>query len=258
MKVVLFCGGFGTRLREYSTTIPKPLVNVGSRPIVWHLMRYYAHFGHTEFVLCLGYLGETIKEYFLNYDARMSDDFVLAKGETRLLEAQTDVPDWTIHFVDSGVHANVGKRLHSIQPLLEGEPSFLVNYADQLTDLPLDDYLAAAQNQNCIASLVSVRPYGSYHTIEIHDSGRVKDIRAVDATEHWINGGYMLLKQEIFDYLRPGEELVEEPFRRLVEQQQLFAYRYTGFWKAMDTYKDKLFFDEMIEREERPWEVWKS
>lgn len=256
MKVVLFCGGMGTRMREFSETIPKPLVTVGHRPIIWHLMRHFAHFGHTDFILCLGYKGTMIKEYFLNYSRFAGDDFRLEKGEPRLHRNGTDVTDWNIEFVDTGLHRNIGERLVAVRHLLRDEAMFMANYSDQLCDLNLDTYVARAQAMNKIASIVAVKPAGSYHAIRADADGNVQHIGLWAEAELWINGGYMLLRQEVFDHIEPGDELVEAPFQRLIQKQQLYCYRHSGFWKAMDTYKDKLSFDEAHESGHRPWEVW--
>ncbi len=256
MKVVLFCGGMGTRMREFSETIPKPLVNVGHRPIIWHLMRHFAHFGHTDFILCLGYKGEMIREYFLNYNPLMSEDCRLEKGKPRLVSQGTDVPDWNIHFVDTGLRRNIGERLFAIKHLLKDEKVFLANYSDQLCDIDLNEYIALANSSAKIASFVAVRPPGSYHSVSTLEDGTVSYIGPWADSELWINGGYLVLRREIFEYMEPGDELVEAPFQRLIKKQQLFAHRHTGFWKAMDTYKDKLSFDEDYENGRRPWELW--
>lgn len=258
MKVVLFCGGMGTRMREYSDTIPKPLVNIGPRPIIWHLMRHFAHHGHTEFVLCLGYKGELIRDYFLNYNPVMSEDCSLVKGKPQLPKSGTDVGDWTIHFVDTGLKRNIGERLVAVKHLLADDEMFLANYSDQLCDIDLGAYVDLARRQDRIASFVSVRPPGSYHSVQAQPDGVVSYIGPWADAELWINGGYMLLKREIFDHIEPGDELVEQPFQRLIAKQQLFTHRHTGFWKAMDTYKDKLSFDEDYESGRRPWEVWRK
>src|SRR5262245_7456361 len=142
MKVVLFCGGLGTRLREHSETVPKPMVNIGYRPIIWNLMKYYAYYGHTDFVLCLGYRGDVIKQYFLNYDECLSNDCVLSRGGQTLHVFNRDIEDWTITFVDTGLHTNIGQRLKAVEPYLDGEEMFLANYSDGLADLPLPEYLA--------------------------------------------------------------------------------------------------------------------
>jgi glucose-1-phosphate cytidylyltransferase len=257
MKVVLFCGGLGTRLREHSETIPKPLVTVGARPIIWHLMKYYAHYGHREFVLCLGYGGHHIRQFFLNYDAREAEDFVLRRGVSGLRRTETDVPDWTIHFVDTGLHANIGERLLAVKDLVDSEEVFLANYSDGLSNLPLQEYLEWFHEQSATASFLAVKPSQSFHLVEMQQSGRVERLHEVRETDTWINGGFMILTRSIFDAIHPGEELVEQPFARLIENGKLVAYRYEGFWKAMDTVKDKLSYDQMDARGERPWAFWR-
>jgi glucose-1-phosphate cytidylyltransferase len=256
MKVVLFCGGMGTRMREFSETIPKPLVSVGHRPIIWHLMRHFAHYGHTDFILCLGYKGELIKQYFLNYDPLMSEDCTLEKGVARRQSGGTDVPDWNIHFVDTGLKRNIGERLVAVRRLVENEEMFLANYSDQLCDIDLGQYVELARSRGKIASVIGVRPAGSYHSLSATSDGTVTRIGPWSHSDLWINGGYMLLRPAVFDYIEPGDELVEAPFQRLIAKQQLFCHRHEGFWKAMDTYKDKLSFDEAYESGRRPWEVW--
>lgn len=256
MKVVLFCGGLGTRLREHSDTIPKPLVSIGSRPIIWHLMRYYAHYGHNDFILALGYRGEMIREYFLNYDECMSNDFVLY-GDSRKTELlSSDVHNWRITFTDTGVHSNLGERLMRVRKYLDGESMFLANYSDGLSDLPLDSYLDDFVAQNLTASFVSVRPSQSFHLVETAADNRVAELRPMTGSDVWVNGGFFCFRSEIFDYMREGEELVEEPFSRLIEKRQLWSPRYTGFWAAMDTFKDKIRFDRMEARDQCPWKVW--
>lgn len=258
MKVVLFCGGLGTRLREHSETIPKPLVNVGIRPIVWHLMRYYAHFGHKDFILCLGYRGDLIREYFLNYSECMSNDFVMSDGGRRVEPLTHDIADWRITFVDTGMHANLGQRLLRVRKYLEGEEMFLANYSDGLCDLRLDAYIDEFNRREVIAGAVAVRPSQSLHAIRMDDQGMVSAIESVRDSDYWINGGFFCLRQEIFDYLREGEELVEEPFQRLIRSRQLWTHRHPGFWAAMDTFKDKITLDRMEARGDCPWMVWRT
>jgi glucose-1-phosphate cytidylyltransferase len=257
MKVVLFCGGQGTRLREYSETIPKPLVNVGNRPILWHLMKYYAHYGHTEFVLCLGYRGDLVREFFLDYDPRRYDDFVMEQGNSTVLPNGSDTRDWSIEFVDTGQRSNIGERLMAVREHLRDEEMFFANYADQLSDLPLDQYLEGFQRSQATAGFLSVRPSQSFHLVEQDSAGLVTRLAPVVEFPIWINGGFIVLKNGIFDYMRPGEELVVEPFSRLLKEQLLYTQQYSGFWKALDTFKDKLGYDEMDAAGERAWEVWK-
>jgi len=257
MKVVLFCGGLGTRLREHSDTIPKSLVNVGYRPILWHLMRYYAHFGHKDFVLCLGYRGDMIREFFLDYRAAMSTDFVLSEGGRRIELFDEGVDDWRITFVDTGMHSNLGQRLVRVRDQVEGEEMFLANYSDGLSDLPLNQHVAKFREGNAVASFLSVRPSQSFHAVQSNDRGLVTAIEPVSASDYWINGGFFCLRREIFDYIQPGEELVEQPFQRLLAQKKLTTLRYEGYWAAMDTFKDKITLDRMEARGDCPWMVWK-
>lgn len=258
MKVVLFCGGLGTRLREHSDTIPKPLVTVGYRPIIWHLMRYYAHFGHKDFVLCLGYRGEMIREYFLNYRDCMSNDFVLSLPEREIEPLQRDVEGWRITFVDTGMHANLGQRLRRVQHLLQGESMFLANYSDGLSDLDLNQSITDFQASDAVASFLAVRPAQSFHSVTADKEGLVTGIESMHRSDVWINGGFFCLRNGIFDVLHEGEELVEQPFQRLVAQRKLHARKHEGFWAAMDTFKDKISFDRMEAKGNCPWMVWRD
>ncbi|WP_287985673.1 sugar phosphate nucleotidyltransferase [Piscinibacter sp.] len=255
---MLFCGGLGTRLREHSETIPKPLVNVGIRPIVWHLMRYYAHYGHKDFILCLGYRGDLIREYFLNYNECMSNDFVMSEGGRKIEPITSDIADWRITFVDTGMHANLGQRLLRVRKYLEGEEMFLANYSDGLSDLRLDSYIETFRQRNVIGGAVAVRPSQSLHAIRMDEQGMVQGIESVADSDYWINGGFFCLRQEIFEHIEEGEELVEEPFRRLIDKRQLWTHRHPGFWAAMDTFKDKIALDRMEARGSCPWMVWKG
>ncbi len=258
MKVVLFCGGMGTRLREHSDTIPKPLVNIGVRPIVWHLMRYYAHYGHKDFVLALGYRGELIRDYFLNYNECMSNDFTLSEGGRKVELHATDIQDWRITFVDTGLHANIGQRLTKVREYLRGEKVFLANYADGLSDVPLDKMIADFHAKNVVASFAGVNGSSSFHTVEATPDGIATRIEAVSDKELLLNGGFFVLRQDIFDYIEPGDELVERPFKRLIEKKLLSVYRHHGFWRAMDTFKDKITLDRMEAQGDCPWMVWKK
>jgi len=256
MKVVLFCGGLGTRLREHSDTVPKPLVNIGYRPVLWHLMKYYAHHGHKDFFLCLGYRGDLIKEFFLKYEECMSNNFTLSEGGRRIALENRDLDDWRITFVDTGLHSNIGQRLLRVKRYLAGEDAFLANYADGLTDLPLNQYVDRSLASGATASFLSVRTAQSFHAVHTDASGVVTDFGRVSESEFWVNAGYFVFRPGIFDVLQEGDELVEAPFQRLIEQRKLFSYRYPGFWKCMDTFKDKIDFDRMYARGDSPWKVW--
>ena len=258
MKVVLFCGGLGTRLREHSESTPKPLVNIGHRPILWHLMRYYAHFGHKDFILCLGYRGCLIREFFLSYNECMSNDFVLSAGGKEVELLTSDVHDWRITFVDTGLNSNIGQRLLRVRRHLAGEKAFLANYADGLSDLPLDRQIADFERRGVTASFVAVPPKQSFHGVQADDGGLVTAFGAMSDCGFSINAGFFCLRSDIFDYIREGDELVEQPFHRLIARRQLAVFRYDGFWQPMDTFKDRVAFDSMDARGECPWMLWKQ
>ncbi|MFZ0634787.1 MAG: sugar phosphate nucleotidyltransferase [Candidatus Acidiferrales bacterium] len=258
MKVVLFCGGLGRRLRDYSESIPKPMVPIGYRPILWHLMKYYAHFGHKDFILCLGYRGDAIKEYFLNFNECVSNDFVLSSGGAKLELLNRDIQDWTITFAETGANSNIGQRLRAIERYVKDEPVFLANYSDGLTDLHFPTYLDCAMKQNKVASFVSVKPNLSYHLVQSEPGGLVSEITPITQTNVRVNGGYFVFKQDIFHYLKNGEELVLEPFQRLIAEKQLAVYEHDGFFACMDTFKDKQQLDDVYSQGDAPWEVWKD
>jgi glucose-1-phosphate cytidylyltransferase len=256
MKVVLFCGGLGTRLREHSDTIPKPLVTIGYRPILWHLMRYYAHFGHREFILCLGYRGDLIREYFLNYNEAMSNDFTLHQSTRRVELHHEDAHDWTITFVDTGLHASIAERLLRVQSYLAGESEFLANYSDGLANAPLDQMIADFRRKQVVASFLSVRIPQSFAAVQASDEGIVTSIGAVQDHHPRINGGFFVLRRDIFGFIREGEELVDQPFARLIAARKLATFPWDGFWQCMDTFKDKINFDRMDARGDCPWKIW--
>ena len=258
MKVVLFCGGQGTRLRDYSDAIPKPMVPIGDRPILWHIMKYYAYFGHKDFVLCLGYQGAAIKEYFLNYEESVSNDFVLSNGGSDIQLFNSDIHDWSITFVDTGVHASIGERLKAVERHVKDEEVFLANYTDGLTDLWLPDYIEAFESSDKTAGFLAVHSPQSFHIASIADNGVVRGIGPLSESGHWIDGGFFAFRNEFFADLKPGEDLVSEPFQRLIQREALMAHRYEGFWRPMDTFKDKQAFDDLYETGEVPWELWKK
>ena len=256
MKVVLFCGGFGMRMREYSEALPKPMVPIGYRPILWHIMKYYAHYGHKDFILCLGYKADVIKKYFLEYDECVSNDFVLSHGGENLELLNSDIHDWNITFVDTGLASNIGQRLKAVQKHLAGEDIFLANYTDGLSDVPLPEVITLFQRSDNIVCFVSVTPRASFHLIETDGTGVVKSIEHIGRSGARMNGGFMVLRQAIFDYMNDGDELVEEPFRRLITQGKLMTYPHDGYWACMDTFKEKQDLEDLFGRGNAPWAVW--
>lgn len=256
MKVVLFCGGQGLRLRDSaSTLLPKPLIPVGSQPILLHLMKYYAHFGHTDFILCLGYGAQSFKTYFLEYNEALQNDFVMTGGgQVEILKQ--DIVDWRITFLDTGPRASIGERLLAVREHLQGEEFFLANYGDQLSDSRLDLRIEALRESGHVASLLSVKPHHSTHTVTIGDAGLVEGLTPMNDGSLWINGGYFIFRHDIFDYMRPGEDLVEEPLSRLIDAGEVITDRFEGFWAPMDTLKDKSMLDSLASEARPPWAVW--
>ncbi|MBI3166010.1 MAG: glucose-1-phosphate cytidylyltransferase [Anaerolineales bacterium] len=258
MKVVLFCGGLGTRLGKYSETVPKPMIEIGIRPLIWHLMRYYAHYGHKDFILCLGYKGSVIKKFFLEYNECISNDFVYRKGGRDIRLFKHDIEDWTISFVETGMNANIGQRLLAVRDLLEGEDAFMANYSDGLSDLDLNAYLENFRQKDKVASFLCVKPAQSFHSVSFDTDDHIKEISPIRDSGVWFNGGFFAFKREIFDYIREGEELVEQPFFRLVKNRQVIGYKNQGFWSCIDTMKDKKAIDDMFKNGNTPWMVWKD
>lgn len=256
MKVVLFAGGLGTRLRDYDENVPKPMVTIGYRPIMWHLMKYYAHFGHKDFILCLGYKADVVKRYFLDYNECLSNNFVLAEGGQKIELLNSDIHDWRITFVDTGLSSPIGERLRRVKAHLAGEEMFLANYTDCLTNMDLDAYVRHFRESKKTAAMVTVPPNVSFHYVA-SQNGMVSSLTDVRATQLRVNGGFFVFRQEFFDYLGENEELVDAPFHRLIDKQQLLAYEHNGFWKAMDTFKDKQQLDELLVKGAPPWEVWR-
>ena len=258
MKVVLFCGGLGMRIRD-AENLPKPMVRIGYRPVLWHVMKYYAHFGHKDFILCLGHRADVIKNYFLNYNECVSNDFILSAGGKNLELLNSDIHDWRITFAYTGIHSNVGQRLKAVERHLDGEREFLANYSDGLTDLPLPEQLEDFHRQDKVASFVCVRPNLSYHLVSLDpETSLVTDVHAINDGHVRINGGYFIFKKDIFSYMRDREDLVEEPFSRLMQDKQLAGYRYDGFWTCMDTFKDQQQLETLYASGTAPWEVWKT
>jgi glucose-1-phosphate cytidylyltransferase len=254
MKVVLFCGGQGLRLQDGSSRLPKPLIPVGDQPILMHLMKYYAHFGHKDFILCLGHGARAFKEYFLEYNEALQNDFTLVGDEVEVFNKDTE--DWRITFVDTGRNASCGERLRAVREHLAAEEYFLANYGDALTDAELNRRIADLQVSGKVASMLVVKPHYSTHTITSGADGLVTGVRTMDDGSLWINGGFFVFRKDIFDFLRAGEDLVDAPFARLIGAGQLVADRYEGFWAPMDTLKDKHNLDTLADTPAPPWAVW--
>ena len=253
MKVVLFCGGLGTRIRDYSEAIPKPMIPIGHQPILAHIMQYYSHFGHRDFILCLGYKANVIKDHFLNLNPSAYGDCIISGFGKKVEAIGEPLPDWRISLVDTGIWRNIGERLVAVKHLVQDEDIFLANYSDGLTDLNLTTMINWFKKSNKVAGFVAVRPLFNFHLIEFERADTVSRVRSSQESGIWINGGYFIFRKEIFDYIQDGEELVLEPFNRLIEAGELLAYRHEGFWRAMDTLRDKQILEDMMEKGQMPW-----
>lgn len=254
MKVVLFCGGLGLRMRGVGD-LPKPLVPLGSRPLLWHVMKYYAHWGHTDFILCLGHKAAAIKEYFVHYREWLSNDFKMVQGGRELTLLSRDIDDWNITFVDTGLNANIGERLAAVKPFVKDEPMFLANYSDGLTDCPLPAIVERLEAAKAVGVCMTAPPNLSLHFVRHGPNGMVS---SVERSDGWINAGFFAFRPAIFDYMRAGEELVAEPFQRLIEGRKLVALPHSGFWRCCDTLKDLETLEGMQADGSAPWQVWRN
>ena len=257
MKVVLFCGGLGLRIRTGLESVPKPMMPIGSRPVLWHVMRYYAHFGHSDFILCLGYGAEAVKDYFVNYRETSSNDFVLRRGGADIEMLQTDISNWTITFVDTGIDTAIGERLRRVRPHLDGDEMFLANYGDVLTDAPMNQMIETFRDSDSVGSLLAVKPQDSFHVV-VTEGDKLTGLSAVADMDIRINGGYFILRQGIFDYLNEGEDLVMHACVRAAAAGRMDAVRYDGFWAPMDTLKERTALEDMHRKGISPWALWRG
>jgi glucose-1-phosphate cytidylyltransferase len=246
MKVVIFCGGLGVRMGEATYRTPKPMITVGGKPILWHIMQWYASWGHTEFVLCLGYKADAFRNYFSSNGASANGASANGAGHAEGIE------DWRITFLDTGVRASIGDRLMAAREHLADDELFLCTYGDGLTDAPLDDMIETLQASGRTGLFMTVRPRLSYHVVESDEKGNVASVEPMSSASVRINGGFFVFRREIFDHLRPNEDVMDEA-ARLARAGELIAYRYDGFWAPMDTLKDKQDLDEIAATGSLPW-----
>ena len=258
MKVVLFCGGLGLRMKSSEDSAPKPMMPIGHRPVLWHVMRYYAHFGHTDFILCLGYGSRAVKDYFLNYQETHSNDFVLTKGGDHIELLGSDISEWSITFIDTGIDTAIGERLRRVRRYLHDDEIFLANYGDVLTDAPLNDIIDEVAASDVAGSLLAVPPQDSFHVVDIDGASRITAFTPAADVNMRINGGYFVLKQDIFDYLHEGEDLVMNACARAANEGRMLAIQYNGFWAAMDTLKERSWLEDLYRTGRSPWAVWQE
>ncbi len=235
MKTVILCGGRGTRLGEHGTTVPKALIEIGGQPVIWHLLKIYSHFSIDDFVLCLGYLGEKIKQYFIDPEF---------------------VENWRMTFAETGLETNTGGRLNRVREYLAGEEMFCVTYGDGLADVNLEKLIAYHRSHGKIATLTAIHPYSNFGILSLDGDGGVTDFQEKPLMREWINGGFFVFNREIFDFLDNESVLEREPLEQLVKEDQLMAYEHTGFWKCADTHKDTLEFNQLWNEGRAGWKVW--
>jgi len=254
MKVVILCGGQGTRIRELTDLIPKPMVDIGGKPIVWHIMNSYARFGITDFVLALGYKGEIIKNYFINYQSLSQDLTVnLKTGNVKTHKASSQ--DWNVTLVDTGEHAMTGSRIKQLQPYI-GEESFCVTYGDGLSNVNIEEELNFHNNHNRIATLVGVNPPSRFGELVIGEDNNVSEFiekAETSGTQGFINGGFYIFNKEVFDYIDKDESCIleQDPLENLVKDGQLQIFKHNGFWQCMDTYREFQLLNSLVD--DSPW-----
>ncbi|MDE3178331.1 MAG: glucose-1-phosphate cytidylyltransferase [Acidobacteriota bacterium] len=255
MKVVILAGGLGTRLAEETTIRPKPMVEIGERPILWHILKHYAYYGHKEFFVALGYKGEDIKRYFLDWN-NLNGNLTLQLGRGRVERNGGDVNDWTLHLVDTGRNTNTGGRVKRLESCLSRE-TFMVTYGDGVADIDLNALLEFHRTCGRIATVTAVRPPARYGGV-IFDGDLVgRFTEKPQAGEGWINGGYLVFEPELFAYLSgDASSLESEALERLASDRELAAYKHDGFWQCMDTLRDKRLLESLWQGGRAPWKVW--
>lgn len=256
MKVVILAGGLGTRISEESHLKPKPMIEIGGKPILWHIMKSYAHYGYTEFIICLGYKGYVIKEFFSDYFLHMSDVTFDLKNNKMQIHNNTSEP-WKVTLIDTGLHTSTGGRVKKIEPYIGNEP-FLLTYGDGVSDVNITEVVKFHKKHGKLATITSVQPGGRFGVLDIEEDDRIQSFREKSKEDGgWINAGFMILQPDVFSYIRDENESFEGyPLETLANTNQLMAYRHTGFWQCMDTLRDKNILEELWERGQAPWKQW--
>lgn len=258
MKVVILAGGFGTRITEESHLKPKPMIGIGERPILWHIMKEYSHYGFNEFIICLGYKGYVIKEFFSDYFLHTSDvTFDLAKNEMTVHDNFSE--PWKVTLVDTGLNTMTGGRVKRIQKYIANEP-FMLTYGDGVSDINIKELVEFHKKNGKIATITAINPGQRFGILDINSNNQVENFREKNNIDgSFINGGYMVLEPEIFNYIDGDETIFEkEPLENLAKSGQLMAYKHEGFWKCMDTLRDKNQLEEMWNKGQAPWKVWED
>jgi len=260
MKVAILCGGQGTRIRGVDDNLPKPMIPIGRFPILWHIMKYYAECGYKEFVLCLGYKGQVIKEFFMNYETH-ANDFTLTLDTAKRMEFHNthNEINWKITLAETGLNAMTGARVRKVRKYLQGEENFMLTYGDGVGNVNIAELLAFHRSHGKVITVSGMRPPGRFGELMSDSEGRVTEFNEKpQASGGRISGGFFVCRKEIFNYLDEREDLVleQEPMRRLVSEGQMMVYEHDGFWQPMDTYRDYILLNEMNEKGRAPWVIW--
>jgi glucose-1-phosphate cytidylyltransferase len=256
MKTVILCGGRGTRLGSHGTSVPKALIEIGEKPVIWHLLKIYSHYGHDDFILCLGFLGDKIKRFFVEQNW-LNTDFTLEKDSNlHLLKTRETLENWRLTFADTGLETNTGGRLKRIEKYLDGEEMFFVTYGDGLANVNLEKLVEFHKSHGRIATLTAVHPHSNFGIMKLDDANFVTEFQEKPVMREWINGGFFVFNRRIFEYLDDNSILEREPLERLAREKQLVAFPHAGFWKCVDTFKDNLEFNQLWETGKADWKIW--
>lgn len=258
MKVVILAGGLGTRIGEETGVRPKPMIELGERPILWHIMKIYSHYGFNKFIICVGYKGYQIKEYFANYFLHESDvTFKFAGGETRVVHSHTAEP-WEVTIVDTGIETQTGGRIKRVKKYLENK-TFMLTYGDGVANVNIKELLRFHRSHKKLATVTAVRPLGRFGALSIRSDNRVSKFEEkTEGTNSWINGGFFVLEPKVIDYIEGDHVPFEgDPLRKLAKEDQLMAYKHDGFWQPMDTLREKRLLEDLWNSGKAPWKIWK-
>lgn len=257
MKVVILAGGFGTRISEESHLIPKPMIEIGEKPILWHIMKYYSSFGHNEFIVCCGYKQYVIKEFFADYYLHMSDvtfDFTL---ENKMVVHNNNTEPWKVTLVDTGLNTMTGGRIKRVSDYIDGE-TFMLTYGDGVADIDINQLIEFHKSHGKLATMTAIQPGGRFGMLDIDDSENIGNFREKSIEDGgWINGGFMILENSVLDYISGDETVFErEPLESIARLGQLKGYKHFGFWQCMDTLRDKELLEKLWKQNQAPWKVW--
>ena len=255
MKVIILCGGKGTRLREETEHKPKPMVEIGGKPIIWHIMKLYSHYGFKDFILCMGYKHQVIREYFLNYHYMNSDVTVSLNSERRIICHNSHDEDWDVTMVYTGEETKKGGRVKKVAKYLEGK-RFMLTYGDGVADVNINELIAYHEEQGKLGSFTGVHPISRFATVEHDKDGKICDWNEKNPLEGYINAGFFVLEHTVLDYIAGDVELEEEPMKRLAREGKLGMYKHDRFWQCMDTYRDYLLLEDLWGSGRAPWKVW--